>query len=311
MRVTDLRVFLSCMENCIRDGLMGEVCTTPKPGLVDLKDNGAHHDMDIHTFERSTDAITPYLVKMAETGCLFDGEITELFPLIRALGIEAEEAMLEATGGVNTHKGIIFTLGILVSAAGYRYGKYGCGKGKTTSLPPDSLTAMLTDARRMVTPHLRKDMSRMRKAAPVTHGEKIFRKYGIPGIRGEAMGGFPSLAYIAVPAMKKGLREQPDENAARLHVLLSLMASVDDTNILTRAGYSALCGVRTSARDFLEHYPVIDSGAVKRLEEMNREFIRRRISPGGCADLLAAAIFWEKYESRIPLLYPERIAILL
>ena len=97
------------IECCIRSALLGEVYTTPKPGLVDCHDNGAHKDMDVKLFEISADAIAPYITKMFFTGYVWNRTPKELFIEIRKSGVRAERAMFQATGGVNTHKGMIFT----------------------------------------------------------------------------------------------------------------------------------------------------------------------------------------------------------
>ena len=107
------------IEFCIRNALLKEVGTTPKPGLVDLHDTGAHKDMDYDTFVKSTYAIKPYILRMAVEGFHWNHELKNLFPHIREIGKQAEKAMFQATDGVNTHKGIIFTMGILATAAGY------------------------------------------------------------------------------------------------------------------------------------------------------------------------------------------------
>ena len=105
------------IEKCVCKALLGEVYTTPKPGLVDLKDNGAHKDMDVHTFEKSTAAIAPYIAEMFCEGYANQQSLENLFARIRQIGIEAEKAMFEATKGINTHKGILFTMGIISGAA--------------------------------------------------------------------------------------------------------------------------------------------------------------------------------------------------
>ena len=105
--------------------LLEEVYTTPKPGLVDLYSCGAHTDMDVQTFERSAEALQPWFIRMAAQGYLLTCTREELFTQIRQTGIMAEKAMFQATGGVNTHKGMIFTLGIFCAAAGRCMKDYG------------------------------------------------------------------------------------------------------------------------------------------------------------------------------------------
>ena len=98
--------------------LLEEVYTVPKPGLVDPYSCGAHTDMDVQTFERSAEALYPWFVRMAYQGYQLTCTPEDLFREIRKTGMLAEEAMYRATGHVNTHKGMIFTLGIFSAAAG-------------------------------------------------------------------------------------------------------------------------------------------------------------------------------------------------
>ena len=111
------------IEQCIKSTILGEVYTTPKPGLVDRHDNGAHHDMNVYTFERSADAITPIWQKMFLKDISGKGISRTFFPRIRRTGVLAEKAMFRATGQVNTHKGLIFTMGILSACAGHCYAR--------------------------------------------------------------------------------------------------------------------------------------------------------------------------------------------
>lgn len=279
--------FLESMEKSIQYGLLEEVHTTPKPGLVDGHDSGAHWDMDLPLFEKSAAAITPYLTQMAAYGLEFSGDLSQLFPGVRLIGRNAEAAMFQATGGVNTHKGILFILGILVSVIGWEQRQ---AKKEEMYLTAESV---FSDVRTAVGPWLKRELEEMKRRPPKTHGELLYRRYGIKGIRGEAMKGFPSLEFTALPIMEEALRSQPDTTAARLKLLLSLMARVEDTNVWTRGGRTALLDMRRQAAEFLNRFPVLEKTAYRELERMNRDFIRKNISPGGCADLLAAALFFQ------------------
>ncbi|MBS6953320.1 MAG: triphosphoribosyl-dephospho-CoA synthase [Enterocloster asparagiformis] len=284
-----LERFLDCVRAAAAYGLLEEVRTTPKPGLVDLHDNGSHRDMCYDTFVASTEAVVPYLTDMARLGCLWDGPVTELFPAIRPTGVKAEAAMFAATGGVNTHKGIIFSLGIIAACLGYDY-------RRTGAVDPCRALELGGLATR---DWLEQDFDRMKTRPPVTHGEHLFAEYGYRGIRGEAQEGFPALRLFALPAMKRAMTVQPDANRARLYVLLTLMANVDDTNILIRSNPRTLEYAQEEARRLLLSHPVITDEAMEELAALNREFIARNISPGGCADLLAIAIFFERLEQLV------------
>ena len=290
--------FLKIVEESANFGLREEVWTTPKPGLVDRRDSGSHKDMDYMTFKRSIKAIVPYIVEMARTGLSFEGREEELFLVVREIGKSAEKAMLYATEGVNTHKGAIFSLGIISASLGLYFQR---NKSTEFRLNPADVLAL---SGRIVSRDLKKELESIKRKKPETHGEKLYIQYGISGIRGEAIGGFPSLSRLAVPALKKALKEQNSRNAAYLKVLLHLMSQVDDTNILARSDMKTLRYVQTQAQRFLEEHPLIDGQAIDALAGMNMDFVRRNISPGGCADLLAIAIFLEKleelWEQKIP-----------
>lgn len=278
--------FLHFVEDAAAYGLLEEVRTTPKPGLVDLHDNGSHRDMNYDTFVASTDTVVPYIVDMARAGCGLEGDIQDLFPAIRPIGVKAEKAMFAATGGVNTHKGMIFSLGIIAACLGFQFGRGGL----------TSPCQVLCLAGQAVFDWLEQDFDRMKGRPPVTHGERLFAQYGCRGIRGEAQQGFPSLRRTALPAMDTALHTQPDENRAHLYVLLTLMAQVDDTNVLIRSNPETLAYVKEVSAEFLAAYPVITDEAGEHLARMNQDFIKRNISPGGCADLLAISIFFARLD---------------
>lgn len=266
------------------EALIEEVITTPKPGLVDLYSNGAHTDMDAGTFRRSAEALRPFFVSMAETGLGKDGDPEDLFLTIRKTGLEAEKAMYAATGGVNTHKGIIFTFGLFCAAAGRLL-----QKGKR--LTPENLLDM---QQRMTVRILSRELADLRRQPAVhvqlSHGEQNLRRYGTTGIRGEAIAGYPDLFRIGLPVLQDGIRQNMDWNRVKLQTLLSLMAQTEDSNILSRGGPEELRKVQEEMRNFLQKGGAYGENALEILKEMDADYIRRNCSPGGCADLLAAAI---------------------
>ena len=268
------------------DALIAEVETTPKPGLVDLRDTGSHRDMDCETFRRSAVAVAPFLGEMADLGYGWDGGLPDLFAAIRPVGVRAERSMFAATGGVNTHKGAIFSLGILSAASGHCRKR--CGR-----FLPEIILSLSGD---MVREAMEADFAAMSQRVPVTHGEKLFARYGCRGIRGEAADGFPAIRDTALPVLREGLAAGRDKNRVYLQVLLSLMAAVEDTNILTRSDLETLRWSREQAAEFLRAGGAYHPDGLFRLEEMNRAFIAKNISPGGCADLLAGAIFLHALE---------------
>ncbi|MFT4104247.1 MAG: triphosphoribosyl-dephospho-CoA synthase CitG [Lacrimispora sp.] len=259
--------------------LLEEVYASPKPGLVDLYSTGAHTDMDVSTFEKSGLALEPYFASMALEGLTFSGTPEQLFKQIRRIGISAEKAMFEATEGVNTHKGMIFHMGILGAAAGACIRN---GRGLT-------LDALIEMEQSMVRETLIKEVETMREFT--SHGEKNLEKYGTLGARGEAISGYESVRNISLPILMKRLNEGKDWNLIKLEALFLLMSQVDDSNILARHNPQVLSEVRAMAGEFLNTTGVYCDSSIEVLKQMDGTFIRRNISAGGCADLLAVTIF--------------------
>ncbi|MGB4407721.1 MAG: triphosphoribosyl-dephospho-CoA synthase CitG [Sphaerochaeta sp.] len=261
--------------------LLEEVHTTPKPGLVDRLGSGGHTDMDYHTFEKSAYALEPYFGEMGELGNVWKGSLPDLFREVRKIGLEAEEAMFSATRGVNTHKGMLFSVGILCAASGYARFQY-------NSSDTDLLCSVVTE----MTKHtLEEEFRQILKSTNSTHGEELYAKQGIRGIRGEVIDGFVSVRNLSLPWYAEYLRQGRDPNLARLQVLLSLMANVTDTNVLYRHGAKTLEYVQRSARNILVNGGAFTEDGLQLIDELDRVFTERRISCGGCADLLGVTIF--------------------
>ena len=252
---------------CAQRALLYEALCTPKPGLVDRENSGAHRDMDVFSFASSASVLGSYFENCARAG-IRGGTLEEL----RFLGLRAEEAMLKATDGINTHKGAIFSLGILCCAA---------------AMEGD----VWENAARIAEPALR-DFEGLDPGRARTGGERQYLELGVTGVRGEAAAGFPSVKNIALPVLRRALAAGKDMNDAGLEALLCLMANVQDSNILRRRGAAVQESVHRQVRELLEGGWTPDS-----LRRMNEDFIRENISPGGCADLLAVSYFIYFYES--------------
>lgn len=259
--------------------LYAELVLYPKPGLVSLRDSGAHADMDAASFMRSLFALRTYFVDIASAG-MRGAPFAEL----RALGIAAEARMVAATRGVNTHRGAIFALGLLGAAAGYV-----C---RQTGSP--------TDAR------LQETIGIWRKAlitAPAvyaagpSHGRWVASRYGVGGARNEAAQGFPALFGIALPALREALGRGADAERAQLHALFTLLSRVADTNVLYRGGTAGLNFVQRNAKEFLTQGGVFSPNWRQRAEAIHRQCSVRRLSPGGCADLLSASWFVHRLQT--------------
>ncbi len=277
-----MKQVLSYLFRMCEYALIAEVSTTPKPGLVDRHDSGAHTDMCYDTFVTSTQAILPYLAEMASLGLTWEEpDCQGLFPAIRSVGIRAEAAMFQATGGVNTHKGMIFSIGTIAAAAALFYRRHGCFLAEE----------ILLLAGRLCHEELERDFKRIDRQNPKTHGEVLYVRYGEKGIRGEAQKGFPSIRSCSMPAIRALKKTCTDDNQIYINTLLALMSHVDDTNVLIRSGAEALAYEKAEAGRILDLGGALTGEGMAALTEANRDFIRRNISPGGCADLLAATIF--------------------
>lgn len=300
----------------VRNALLGEVYATPKPGLVDRRDTGAHRDMNYETFLASTEAITPFMVRMFAEG--MDATAAghtpeEVFQAIRGIGLEAEQAMYAATDGVNTHKGMIFTMGIVLAAAGILYARADKTSGQIT------VDAILDRTRQMTARSMAEDFRKMLEHPPKTHGERLFRTYGERGIRGQAMEGFPILRDTAVPwlrrfqnictdaelqrdiaaqaTLRRGLLQDTGsmhaehfENAVHVSTLIAIMSVLNDTNVFIRSSYEDMCWLQAESSTILGMGAMFTEEGVRAIEALNTACIEKNISPGGAADILAVAI---------------------
>ena len=248
-----------------------EIDTWPKPGLVSHVDAGSHNDMNADTFKRSAKTLRPYFAALAQAGARRD-DMTAL----RKIGLRAEQAMLAATLGVNTHRGAIFGIGLLSAAAGLRlaHGAY----------PHASLGAIVT-----------RDWGHAIEAGPRaadSHGEVVAHRYGAGGARREAARGFPSLYEIGVPALRAAaMHAHGDREAMRVQACFALIAVVEDTNLLHRGGPEGLAYAQREAQAFLDYGGIAHADWRARAAAIHRAFVARNLSPGGSADLLAMSVF--------------------
>ncbi|MGS0893313.1 triphosphoribosyl-dephospho-CoA synthase MdcB [Burkholderia stagnalis] len=257
--------------------LVLEIETYPKPGLVSHVDAGSHADMDAATFARSAAVLRPYFAELADAGAR-DAEMTTL----RRIGLRAEHAMLAATGGVNTHRGAIFGLGLLCAAAGRR-----TAPGASTAGPTlGACVAQRWGAEILGGPRL-----------PDSHGERAGRRYGVGGARREAADGFVTVYGVGVPALRRAMRDMPDDpEAARVDACFALIAALDDTNLLHRGGSAGLAFAQATARGFVARGGVRARDWRLRAAAAHRAFVARRLSPGGAADLLAMSVFVDAFD---------------
>jgi triphosphoribosyl-dephospho-CoA synthase len=257
--------------------LYAEVALHPKPGLVSPVDSGSHTDMDMATFIRSLSALRPYFGDIAAAGAA-GGDFT----ILKTLGIDAEKRMLKATGGVNTHRGAVFGLGLLAAAAGYRAG---VGHGDPRN-PSDPRTLGEIVAARWGA-----DILAAAPPVPQSHGAAALARHGGRGARQEAAAGFPTLYTLALPALRDVLAATGDTERAMAQTLFVLMAAMDDTNVLHRGGADGLAFLQREAGAFLARGGVLQADWRAQALRLHRDCVARRLSPGGAADMLAATWF--------------------
>jgi holo-ACP synthase/triphosphoribosyl-dephospho-CoA synthase len=267
------------MEAAAFRALVGEVATTPKPGLVDRNNNGAHADMDFFSFIDSAAAILPYFRECALAGFDSGCDPRRLFDSLRHGGKIAERRMLQAAGGVNVHKGIIFSLGVLSAAYGKLY--------RINDSP--SLDDVMNFCRSMAG-HLLEDFAGVNAETAASSGERLYARYGITGIRGEVSKGFPHVCGRSLPVLRQTLESGHTMNDAGVAALLTLLACADDTNIIHRSGIAAARRIRKKIADFLASHPSVED-MLRMARKTDAQFIKDNISAGGCADLLAVTYF--------------------
>ena len=258
--------------------LLYEVCTTPKPGLVDRANNGSHKDMNVFTFLDSTAALLPYFRKAVFIGWkTAERSPGETFLRLRRAGLEAERSMFAATKGINTHKGAIFSLGTVCAAAGRLW---------TPETPWAGTDRILEECAALSREAVEEDLAGLRAQAAQTTGQRLFLEQGVRGIRGELADGLPSVRRVGLPALEKALEAGASLEDAGAAVLIRLIAQVTDTNLIARGGTEGQQWAARAAAELAGAVP--DKGAIQALD---RDFIRRNLSPGGCADLLAITYF--------------------
>ncbi|GAB78599.1 holo-ACP synthase / triphosphoribosyl-dephospho-CoA synthase [Austwickia chelonae] len=271
------------------DCLLAEVHHTPKPGLVDLRNTGAHQDMDVPLFEASAAALAPGLARCERIGveqARRGEELPAALPRLREAGLWAEEQMAAATGGVNTHRGAIFAFGLLCAAVGW---SVAAGRPVTV----DAVCALVAATAEPT-------LADVAGGVPLTHGLVARAEHGMLGARGEAAGGFATVRGYALPAYARVLRSCGDPAAAAGQALLELMARNEDTNLVARGGPGAVDLVRARARGLLADGGVWAVGYEAAMWALDDELIAAGLSPGGVADLLGVTLFLARLDEVAP-----------
>lgn len=298
------------VAECALEALLLEVAATPKPGLVDRRNNGAHRDMNFYTFIRSALSLRPHFALMAQAGQdLAKKPPQELFNYVRILGLAAEKDMFAATNNINTHKGALFALGLLCASAGQaccrsadRSGWQPAALGQFVAQMSqglcqreladlNTLAAQATNATQATgavsLTNAEPDI-KVRPTAALTHGQRMYLQYGACGARGQAESGFAQVIEKYLPYLRDLKKQQLDQDEILVRTLLLIGADLDDTNILNRVGATKATWAKEACAALHEHYT---HEAACQLDDL---FIKERISPGGSADLLSVTIFLDK-----------------
>lgn len=261
--------------------LQAELDTTPKPGLVDRNDNGAHRDMDHALMQRSIQALHPYFVRLAQLG------FTDKQPChdeIVNIGIEAEREMFKATGGVNTHKGALFSIGLAaVALAGESFSRITQAERCGTMAYNDVNSKQIQSLSNSIA-----SLARLFPDTNGTHGSKAKANNILKGALDNAREGYTQLFKAWLPFYIDRIAE--DDNYALHKTLLRIMCDLDDTNIVYRTSMETMQEVKTEARQMLDaSRNIVNFEAA--LQAMNTDYIHRNISPGGSADMLSLVVF--------------------
>ncbi|MGI6575200.1 MAG: triphosphoribosyl-dephospho-CoA synthase [bacterium] len=260
--------------------MLYEAAAFPSPGLVSPVSTGGHDDMDFFTFIRSSVALFFPLAMCAQVGIEAEST-THILPRIRKIGLKAEEKMLLATGGANTQKGLIFLAGIISAAAGFLIKEKGF-------VEADILSATVTEICAGI---IAQDLSNLNPNAPLTRGERFFLVYGLTGIRGEVAAGLPTIINYGLPALEEARAAGLNENDSLIHVLLAVMTTTEDTNIVGRHSLDMLHAVHEASRSIIAQGGMLSKKGREMVRQLDADFTRQRISPGGSADLAAATFF--------------------
>ena len=254
--------------------ILYEVATTPKPGLVDRHNSGSHSDMDFFTFMDSAASLYPYFEACARAGqATADRPAAETFAALRPLGCEAEGEMLDATGGVNTHKGAIFSIGLACAALGRLERSFWADPAR-----------VLAEVAAMAQGLTARDFAGVTAENAVTAGQKLYVEYGITGVRGQVEAGLPAVLNTGLPVLEAGLAQGYNINRAGAGALLAILAHSTDTNIIARSSLERQQALVEELNALLTETPYPDEAALSALDE---RFIAEHLSPGGSADLLA------------------------
>ena len=259
---------MSWISKLATEALNEEVALDFKPGLVCKNTTGSHDDMDFGLFMISSSALSPHFKKYELIGKNHKGSPIALFNKLRSEGILAEESMFKATENVNTHKGANFIHSIIIGATSYL-------------IENENSLENLNDYIKKMCKDLKKDFNSIRSKNNLTNGENIYLKFNHMGIREEAINGFPLLFNYPFSNL-----DNTDDSKYKF--LLGSMKILFDTTIISRCGIEGL----QWTQDYISTLTPFE--LINNFEIINKDFVLKRISPGGSADLLSAALLLQK-----------------
>ena len=260
------------------DALYDELNLENKPGLVCPSGNGSHLDMNYDTFIASITSLRGYFATLSKFGYE-----NRAFDDLKDQGIYQEAKMLEATNGINTHKGAIFNLGFASAAIGL------CLQ-QNKSLSAQNICEQVVDSWQY-------DLTHRLGRSKDSHGQQMYKRYGVTGAIEMVANGFQIIQNIALPCFYHTLYRTQNFEKAAMQTLMTLISSLSDTNIVWRGGMKDLKNAQVMAKQFLRAGGVYQSDWYHSINTVNQYFIHRNLSPGGSADLLAVTIFFYKVEN--------------
>jgi len=259
------------------DALIDEADLSPKPALVDRRGSGAHSDLHLGLMHASALSLWPMFKDMAEAAVTFAEIGQPLREALGRIGREGEAAMLRTTEGVNTHRGAIWALGLLVTAAALEPDN--CSAGQLTLR---AAKLALIEDRNVVARH--------------SHGAQVAQRYGAMGAKEQAQLGFPAVMQKGLPQLQCSRANASGEQNARLDALLAIMTTLADTCVLYRSGLEGLNAMQQGAQRVLDAGGSASLAGRRRLHELDQQLLQLNASPGGAADLLAACLFIDSLE---------------
>ena len=271
VRINDAEAQADWLAGLAVKALIEEARLSPKPGLVDSRGAGAHRDLSLDLMVRSARSLQPTFYQLALHSWQRPADVA-LRQEIGRLGRLGEQQMMDATGGVNTHRGAIWALGLLVSACAM------LGEGARTA----DIGATAAQLATLPDPFSPKTFSK---------GLRATQRYRVPGAREEAIGGFPHVIRRALPQLHLSRRRGATEPQARLDALMAIMRTLTDTCVLNRGGMPALTAMHRGAAAVLAAGGTASPEGRRALAELDHRMLAANVSPGGAADLLAAAFF--------------------